>query len=1017
MIIEQQNSDFCYEVEEQKEYKRNSFNSRYNYFRQNYYTAGDLEQILEKWGNYIRNEERNKEIIKKYGTIPIEFNQELCIHDYFNTFRYIQEKFKKGCFLQIKNNKLETFLPFSKQGFKNEWGNKVIIDPKFESIENMMRYIHNYDKTFPFDEKKIHRDVYSWYGNNGLVRFEFPLTENDSGYNMLKDMIVTLCKEREIPDVDFFLNKRDFPILNKDKTEAYDSFFGKNQNLLSHHYEKYVPILSMNVTDNSMDIPIPTWDDWRFIANVYDGKLFGKEYTIFPKIKDFDQVKWEDKIPTIIWRGSSTGRGTTEKDNIRLFLHNYSKRKERDDDNHLFMDINITKWNLRPRKHPNNPYLRTILREDFDFEKGNYMSIMDQIQYKYCINLPGHSCAYRLSLQLFSGSLVFSYPCENRLWFYNQLEPWKHYIPIEKEFSIEEIIEKIKWCKKNDEKCKKIVENARCFAEKYLSKDGILDYLQKVCCSIADKNKILYSEKSLHSIQQENIKEKLFQYEESQKQFFPEFYKSSIWIMNKRYISNFFYNLKKDKKFNLFLEKNKKKENLIQSKKTNINLYEYRGVQWIEKIIKKNWKRDDLHQIFIGYFFINNLVKVCPHFVHTYSHIEEEDQTKIYLEYKNLETLDKLIRDKKLTFQNLIHIWVNICCGLEIAQNYCGFLHMDLYPWNILIEPKKKKIKYHSLGIETDFDLVPIMIDYGNSHVVDNGTHYYNTTPFQLNSSNDILCMVLSSLDIFLSKMTLTSHDSKILFSIMKYFYETSSIPNKNFFSIHHVKQFIKVNKKFSNILCNMDRIERKKPIDFIYFLFRENYINREKFHFFSLDSQLRFSSIHFPNIFQLFFNEMEMIRYLLKTDESKKIDIETIFTLYRRIFIHFKKILKIIKYKNQYQKIYINHIVHFFIHEYRKGILFLENLHNMKVWKNHNIDDVLNILDNYPLPKIFDSILSSVIPYENNKPKVPFLKTHICIRCQDNRSDVSEDFFDKLQLLYIRGYQINYFQLRNQIL
>ena len=93
---------------------------------------------------------------------------------------------------------------------------------------------------------------------------------------------------------------------------------GKNQNLLSHHYEKYVPILSMNVTDNSMDIPIPTWDDWRFIANVYDGKLFGKEYTIFPKIKDFDQVKWEDKIPTIIWRGSSTGRGTTEKDNITI---------------------------------------------------------------------------------------------------------------------------------------------------------------------------------------------------------------------------------------------------------------------------------------------------------------------------------------------------------------------------------------------------------------------------------------------------------------------------------------------------------------------------------------------------------------------------------------------------------------------------------------------------------------------------------------------------------------------------
>ena len=82
-------------------------------------------------------------------------------------------------------------------------------------------------KTFPFDEKRIHRDVHSWYGNNGLVRFEFPLSENDNGYNMLKDVFLTLSKEREIPDVDFFLNKRDFPILEKNGMEGMIVFLGK----------------------------------------------------------------------------------------------------------------------------------------------------------------------------------------------------------------------------------------------------------------------------------------------------------------------------------------------------------------------------------------------------------------------------------------------------------------------------------------------------------------------------------------------------------------------------------------------------------------------------------------------------------------------------------------------------------------------------------------------------------------------------------------------------------------------
>ena len=46
----------------------------------------------------------------------------------------------------------------------------------------------------------------------------------------------------------------------------------------------------------------------------------------------------------------------------------------------------------------------------------------------------------------------------------------------------------------------------------------------------------------------------------------------------------------------------------------------------------------------------------------------------------------------------------------------------------------------------------------------------------------------------------------------------------------------------------------------------------------------------------------------------------------------------------------------------------------------------------------------------------VPFLKTHTCLRCRDEETNVSDIFFDKVQLLYILGERNNFFERRNQI-
>ena len=105
------------------------------------------------------------------------------------------------------------------------------------------------------------------------------------------------------------------------------------------------------------------------------------------------------------------------------------------------------------------------------------MSPLEQSKYKYILHLPGHTCAYRLSLELFFGSVIFIYPCKNKLWFFDNLKAWKHYIPLNNTFSEEDLMTKIQWCQDNPQRAKEIADNARLFAKEYLTRAGILGRL------------------------------------------------------------------------------------------------------------------------------------------------------------------------------------------------------------------------------------------------------------------------------------------------------------------------------------------------------------------------------------------------------------------------------------------------------------------------------------------------------------------------------------------------------------
>ena len=50
-----------------------------------------------------------------------------------------------------------------------------------------------------------------------------------STFMEIKNMFDELCEKREIPDVDLFINPKDFPILKKDLTEPFNHVFNSKQ--------------------------------------------------------------------------------------------------------------------------------------------------------------------------------------------------------------------------------------------------------------------------------------------------------------------------------------------------------------------------------------------------------------------------------------------------------------------------------------------------------------------------------------------------------------------------------------------------------------------------------------------------------------------------------------------------------------------------------------------------------------------------------------------------------------------
>jgi len=372
----------------------------------------------------------------------------------------------------IRNSKLRIFAPFVNSEYRNTWGDKLTLEGD-GSIDSYYT-----QKAGQYREELVEPDKTKWWANGNIICNELSKPQErqhmqhwgDHFLSPLRDMLGEACRTRNMPDCEFFLNKRDYPqlkvhvttndqnndnnnnnnnndnhhpIISSTPVEPYGFIFDKDDRdpeqdvdlVEEHKFPTYAPIVSFYAAkkDRFSDIPWPSSEDWEAACGLVFPQTFihrkekdsGK--VIFDSnprdlfteenFRKFERTWEDDRVPTAFFRGTATGGGTTIDNNQRLMVahlshawKNDAEKGEQDANGNPqppFLDAAIVGWNLRDKKTAHSPM--TFLRQTkFPFTAGkhHFTPIYEQSKYKYLVYVDGHCAACRYGFMMRLGSVI-----------------------------------------------------------------------------------------------------------------------------------------------------------------------------------------------------------------------------------------------------------------------------------------------------------------------------------------------------------------------------------------------------------------------------------------------------------------------------------------------------------------------------------------------------------------------------------------------------------------------------------
>ena len=109
---------------------------------------------------------------------------------------------------------------------------------------------------------------------------------------------------------------------------------------------------------------------------------------------------------------------------------------------------------------------------------GSFTSMPNHCKYKYLIDIEGVGYSGRIKHLLHTNRPLFIQERKWKEWWFFNLEPFVHYIPVANDFS--DFYEKFDWALSHDEEAKQIAENAQDFALNNLRLKDAIDRFKKI---------------------------------------------------------------------------------------------------------------------------------------------------------------------------------------------------------------------------------------------------------------------------------------------------------------------------------------------------------------------------------------------------------------------------------------------------------------------------------------------------------------------------------------------------------
>lgn len=182
------------------------------------------------------------------------------------------------------------------------------------------------------------------------------------------------------------------------------------------------------------------------------------------------EYSWDNKTDKIFWRGGTTGlsKGAYNIGNFdklpRLSLVILSK---------IYPDLIDAQFTyyMKSAFDSKGKSLRKVL--DILFGKNlSKVKEEDHLYYKYLISLDGNTCTgTRVPWIMLSNSILIKQVTPKIQWFYEALEPYVHYIPVNERLT--DIFSQIEWMKIHDQELHKISKNANNFVQNNLTVEDI----------------------------------------------------------------------------------------------------------------------------------------------------------------------------------------------------------------------------------------------------------------------------------------------------------------------------------------------------------------------------------------------------------------------------------------------------------------------------------------------------------------------------------------------------------------